>query len=83
MYSSSVLLSKNLWLHFNQENCLNVAFFFFFKLTKPIIQEIEKSELIRIGRIPVQISLGAQLGLWTKPCYKVPGDLLVEYVKML
>ena len=36
---------------------------------------------IRIGRFPVQNSLGARLGLGTQPRYEAPGDLRVEYVQ--
>ena len=37
--------------------------------------------VIRIGRFPVQIPLGAWPGLGPQPPYKTPGDLWVEIVE--
>ena len=39
------------------------------------------SIVVRIGRFPVQTPLGTRLGLGTQPCYKAPGDILIENVK--
>ena len=36
---------------------------------------------IRIGRFPVQNSLGALPGLWTQPSYESTRDLWLEIVK--
>lgn len=38
--------------------------------------------IFRIGRIPVQTSLDAQLGLDIQPQYEAPGDLQVEQVSI-
>ena len=36
---------------------------------------------MRIGRLLVQIPLGAQLGLGTQPRFEAPGDLLFKIVE--